>query len=226
MRPASRSCSRAFSRLLISGIGFLFAFASADVKLGIIPRGATLKSGKNATKDTVVVETYVYNGGDSTYVNKGKTSLLYVDVRIDTASAAKHYLAPGDSLEAFTGFMLKDTVAVPKTAFALIAWTDPLKSFGPVPAIEDLRVASLYVDLHPKLDTVYLAGCPVATEAHPAPSLPGVAGMVPTTVYNVAGRPVWSGMSRAGAQPAIELPEGAYLLSQGTYARIFRVLPR
>ena len=218
---------RPISRLSYICIAFLFAFAAADVKLGIIPRGATLKSGKNATRDTVIVETYVYNGGDSTYVNKGKTQLLYVDVRVDDGSVAKHYLAPGDSLEAFTGFMLKDTVTAPKAAFALIAWSDPLKSFGPVPAIEELRVASLYVDLHPKLDTVYLAGCPVATEMHPVhAALPGVSGMVPTAVYNVNGRPVWSGMSRAGGQPSIDLPEGAYLLSQGSYARIFRILPR
>ena len=213
-------------RILFLGIAFLFAFAQSEVKLSLTPRAAVLKSGKNAKWDTVIVETYVYNTGDTTYYNKGKTPLLYLDVRIDTVSAGMHYLQPGDSLEIFTGFMVKDTVTVLKTAFAVVAWADPLKSFGPVPAIEELRVSSLYVDLHPKVDTVRVPGCPVATGVPPAHVSPAVTGMVPSTVYNIVGRPVWSGAARAGELPEVDLPEGAYLLLQGTQTRIFRILPR
>lgn len=222
MRYATFAASAALASLFLAALP-----AAALPKLGITPRSAVLQSAKNAKWDTVVVETYVYNSGDTTYVNKGATPKLYVDVRIDTVSAAKHYLAPGDSLEAFTGKTIKDTLTVLKTPFALVTWTDPLKAFGPEPAVEDLRVSTLYVDLHPKRDTVRVAGCPIPTDvARPALLFPGM-GKVPTTIYNVVGRPVWSGMRERASFPGSSgLSEGVYLMVQGADTRLFRVPAR
>ena len=219
MRLAHSGAIAAFICLTLAG-----RTATALVKFDVAPRSAVLLSGKNAKWDTVVVETYVYNAGDTTYTNKGKTPLLYLDVRIDTVSAAKHYLAPGDSLEPFSGKMIKDTVTVLKTAFAVVTWVDPLKAFQSVPAVENLRVSTLYVDLHGKHDTVKVAGCPIPSVLEQPAFVPAGAGKVPTTLYNVVGRPVWSGLHDRGAFPAqLTLPEGVYLMVQGSATRLFRV---
>lgn len=220
MRPSNLGAFAALICLALAG-----RTAMALVKLDVTPRSATLLSAKNAKWDTVVIETYVYNMGDTTYVNKGRTPLLYLDVRIDTVSAAKHYLAPGDSLESFAGRMIRDTITVLKAPFAIVTWTDPLKSFGPKPAVEELRVSSLYADLHPKRDTVRVPGCPIPTGLErPAYRLPG-AGPVATTVYNVIGRPVWIGKLDRGALP-MGLSEGVYLVVQGGESRLFRIPSR
>jgi hypothetical protein len=215
------------SRLICLTLSVACGSAFAVVKLAVTPRSVNLLSSKNAKWDTVEVVTYVYNAGDTVFHNTGTTPLLYADVRLDTASIAKHYLKPGDSLNIFAGFMLKDTATVLKTAFAAVAWTDPLKSFGDKPAVEDLRVSSLYVNLHPKKDTVSLAGCPLPTGAEkPLVTPMAKQGIVPSTVFDIVGRPVWSGSARAGSVPGIALPEGVYLLVQGADSRIFRISTR
>jgi hypothetical protein len=201
--------------------------ANALVKLDASPDSVALISSKHAKWDTVVIMTYLYNSGDTTFVNKGKTPLLYLDVRIDTISAAKHFLAPGDSLEPFTGKMIKDTLTVLKTAFAVVTWIDPNKSFQSEPAVANLRVATLYADMHPKHDTVRVAGCPIPTVLeHPFFRSPSE-GKVKTTLFNVIGRPVWMGILARGAFPAeAGLSEGAYLMVQGSTTRLFRVPAR
>lgn len=191
--------------------------------------GVEMLSSKDPKWDTVVVRSYVYIDGDSTFYNRGTAPLLLLDVRIDSASARKHYLAPKDSLEFLHGFFLFDTLTVLKTPFVAATWVDPLWSFQKEPTVEELRVSSLYIDLHPKVDTILIAGCP------PGPTrLRGPIGFrggtlareaVPTTIYDIIGRPVWSGRLPEGEIPRDLVPEGVYLLVQGSRHRTFRIVP-
>ncbi len=207
-------------------IAALFESSYATLKLTVSPLGTKLLSGKNVKWDTVEVQVYVYNAGDTTYYNKGTTPLLYVDIKVDTLSIAKHYLRSGDSLKAFYGFKLTDTVTILKTPFSLVTWIDPLVSFQKLPAVEEMRVSSMYVDLHPKRDTTYIAGCPPGTVwvrpfALQAPLTPLM--VVPTTIYNVIGKPVWTGKSQQGRIPSHNFPEGVYLMVQGSENQAYRI---
>jgi hypothetical protein len=199
------------------------------IKFDITPHAVTLLSAKHAKWDTVAVESYVYVTGDSAYYNRTNKQLLFLDVRIDSLSAKKHYLKPGDSLETLSGFMVRDTLTVLKTPFALVTWADPFSSFQKEPSIEGMRISTMYFELHPRVDTLKIAGCPVTTalgeaggSADPALPLKNPESLVPTTVYNLLGRPVWTGLSHLGATPNNLMAPGLYLLSQGASSRIFR----
>ena len=202
--------------------------AHAKLTFSISPAEVNLLSSKDTRWDTVVVKTYIYVGGDSTYFNKGSKPLLIVDIRIDTASARKHYLQPGDSLEFLNGFYVLDTLTVIKTPFVVSTWADPLWSFQAASTVEELRVSSEYVNLHPKVDTVLIAGCPPGTTALRRPisrqSSSLRRGLVATTIYDVIGRPVWSGKLRDGEIPRDLVPEGVYLMVQGSRHRTFRIV--
>ena len=212
--------------LVFAFIAALFESSYATLKLAVSPIGTKLLSGKNVKWDTVEVQVYVYNAGDTTYYNKGTTPLLYVDIKVDTLSIAKHYLKPGDSLKAYYGFKLTDTVTIIKTPFSLVTWIDPLVSFQKLPAVEEMRVSSMYVDLHPKSDTTYIAGCRPGTVwvrpfALQAPFMQSKA--VPTTIYNVIGKPVWTGKSPQGRIPSHKFPKGVYLMEQGSGNQSYRI---
>ncbi|GEM_PF-6092160 len=209
--------------------------AQAAIKFDITPHAVTLISAKNPKWDTVVVESYVYITGDAAYRNTGNTPKLYLEVRIDSLSAAKHYLKPGDSLETLSGFMVKDTVTVLKTPFAVVTWSDPLASFQKESTVENMRVSSMYFELHPRVDTVRVAGCPTMPAGLEgsggfrsgygsvaiAPALP-----VAAVIYNLLGRPVWSGRALPGEIPKNRLSAGTYLFAQGSAVLLFRVDPR
>ncbi len=215
--------------LVFAFIAALFESSYATLKLAVSPLGTKLLSGKNVKWDTVEVQVYVYNAGDTTYYNKGTTPLLYVEIKVDTLSIAKHYLRPGDSLKAYYGFKLTDTVTILKTPFSLVTWIDPLVSFYKLPAVEEMRISSMYVDLHPKTDTTFIAGCRPGTYvikpfSWQAPFTQLVA--VPTTIYNVIGKPVWTGKSQQGRIPSHNFPEGVYLMVQGSENHIFRMAPK
>ncbi|MDB5103733.1 MAG: hypothetical protein JWP91_1422 [Fibrobacteres bacterium] len=206
--------------------------ARAAISFEISPYSVKALSTKDPRWDTVVVQTYVYVSGDETYRNTGKTRMLYLDLRIDSLSVAKHYLEPGDSLEAINGFMIKDTLTVLKTPFAAVTWSDPQYVFEKETTVGNMRVSSQFVDLHPRIDTVKVAGCPLPTAIGPGARGRSVraalsaAAPIPTTIYNLIGKPVWAGQSVPGRIPETALSEGIYLMSQTSGNRIFRILPR
>jgi hypothetical protein len=187
---------------------FAFSISHATLKLSVSPVGVKLLSAKNTKWDTVVVETYVYNSGDATYYNTGTAPLLIVDIMVDSLSIGKHFLKPKDSLETFTGFKLYDTVTVAKVPFALVNWIDPLRSFQKESAVEELRVTSIFIDLHPKMDTIYLAGCgPGGTTALSKLLPKNIRSKIenPYPIYNVIGQPLGE-----ASHPSTQYPVSKY----------------
>ena len=60
-----------YSIFVLAIIAALFSSSHALLKLDVSPIGTKLLSSKNANWDTVEVQVYVYNSGDTTYYNKG-----------------------------------------------------------------------------------------------------------------------------------------------------------
>jgi hypothetical protein len=99
--------------------------------------------------------------------------------------------------------------------------------------VENMKVASRFFDMHPRADTVRLAGCPLTTGVFGGSLFrdPGGAarytgsgeGAVPTLVYDLLGKPIWSGLAHPGRIPHYQFPQGRYLLSQGSLTLLFRV---
>jgi hypothetical protein len=218
-----------YSIFVLAIIAALFSSSHALLKLDVSPIGTKLLSSKNANWDTVEVQVYVYNSGDTTYYNKGTTPLLYVEIKVDTLSIAKQYLLPGDSIKALFGFKVTDTVTVIKTPFSLVTWVDPLVSFYKLPAVSEMRVSSMYVELHPKRDTTYIAGCEPGTyliKPFSSPNLSTQSSVIATTIYNVIGKPIWTGKSQQGRIPGHNFSAGTYLMVQGSENHIFRIAPQ
>jgi hypothetical protein len=220
-------------RLWPALLGSIFAAAlpaaAVSLKLDIVPFGVKLLSASNPQRDTVEIKCYVYNGADTAWVNKGNKALPYLDIRVDDASVKKRSLAVGDSLPGVGGFFTLDTVAVAKSPFVVTTIADPSTSFGAEAAVEEYRASSRFYDMHPKVDTVVVPGCPpgtVPTAIAPGegkPALRAAEGRLPTEIYDAAGHRVWRGRTAIGEIPAQGFPEGVYLLVRDGQPRSFRI---
>ena len=194
--------------------------AAPKFDISISRSGIKLISSKNPNLDTFSVDSYVYNGGDG-WKNTGTTPLLYQQLMIGSTVLAKHYIKAGDSLESLSGFTVTDTVTAPRPAFALSSWSDPLTSFGKEPAVEGLRLVAFDLNFHHQVVTLV---CPPSSIApFPVVVSPLLAAAVPSTIFNVMGKPIWNGKLHTGELPEGILAEGVYILVQGSQHHSFRI---